>query len=67
MANAEKKNMNSRKKGENYLVKSVSNCHGEICVKTMKHINQLKLLFSSVYPKINILCSSECHNKVTFV
>lgn len=36
--------MKSRKKREKYLVRSVSNSHGKICVKTMWHINQFKLV-----------------------
>lgn len=57
-----RKNVKSREERENYLVKQFSNSPGKICTQTMWHINQFK-----VYPKINILCSSKNHNKITFV
>lgn len=47
------------KKEEKYLVPSVSNSCGKICVQTMWHISQFKVLPSPVYPKIDILHSSQ--------
>lgn len=61
------KNIEIGKKQEKYLVKSVLNYHGKTGVKTAWYISQFKLIFSPVYPKINILCSCEHHNKITFV